>query len=70
MAEQIDLNGASVEELMQIPGLGRQRAEEIINNRPFDNWNDVKRVPGFSERLVEELQQSGATLGGRTRRAG
>ncbi len=71
MPEQIDINNASVQELMKIPGLGRQRAEELINNRPFDSWNEVRRVPGFSDRLVEELQQSGAILGGkRTRPAG
>ena len=63
MANQIDLNKASPEELEKIPGVGSKRAEEIIQNRPYQNMEDLKRVPGFSDELIQTLQREGATVG-------
>ncbi len=44
-------------------GLGRERAQRIVENRPFRSWDDLKRVEGFSDKLVDDLRQAGATLG-------
>lgn len=32
-------------------------------NGPFQSWDDVKQVPGFEDRIVENLQQAGLTIG-------
>jgi len=61
---QVDLNEASLEDLEKITGVGRERARDIIEHRPFKSWEDVEKVPGFSKGMVEDLQNSGATLGG------
>ncbi len=69
--ESIDLNSADLEELAEIEGVGRQRAQDLIENRPYDSWDDVLELPGFSEQLVRKMQQAGVTIGGtKTRRAG
>lgn len=44
---EIDLNHASVDELADLPMVGRQRAEELVQHLPFDNWEAVERIPGF-----------------------
>jgi competence ComEA-like helix-hairpin-helix protein len=63
-AKGVDLNSASAEELDRIGGLGHERVQRIIQNRPFQSWDDLKRVEGFSDKLVEDLKNAGATLGG------
>jgi competence protein ComEA len=50
--EHVDLNRASVAELMRLPGLGRKRAEAIVaqrNRQPFHAPAEVTRVKGVSE---------------------
>ncbi len=58
----VDLNNASEEELERVAGIGSQRAKELVRARPLQSWEDLKRVPGFSEALVEELKEAGAIL--------
>lgn len=64
-AKNIDLNTASEQDLENVGGLGRERAGRIVQSRPFENWDDVKGIEGFSEKLVDDLKGAGATIGGR-----
>lgn len=63
-ADGIDLNTADESELENIGGLGRERAGRIVQARPLKNWDDVRKIEGFSETLVNDLRQAGATVGG------
>ncbi len=50
--ERIDLNSASVAELMRLPGVGKKRAQAIVawrEKRPFRRPEEVTRVRGVSE---------------------
>ncbi len=69
-ARGVDLNTASVEELENVGGLGYERARRIVDGRPFRDWDELKKLPGFSDKLIEDLRTAGATLGGQQRRAG
>jgi competence ComEA-like helix-hairpin-helix protein len=62
-ANGVDLNKASEQDLQRVGGIGEERAKRIVENRPFQSWEDLKKVEGFNEKLVEDLKQSGATLG-------
>lgn len=67
MAWNVDLNSAGVEELSNIALIGRQRAEEIVRYRDehgfFRDWNDLRNIPGFSDKLIDDLKGRGLSLG-------
>ena len=55
-ADRIDLNRASLVELMRLPGLGRKKAEAIAAHRtraPFQRVEDVLTVKGISPGWLE-----------------
>ena len=47
----VDINSASKEELMKVPGIGDATADKIIANRPFKSKNEL-----VSKKLVTEAQ--------------
>ncbi len=61
----INLNNARVDDLEHIGGMGRQRAQKLIEYRnehgPFKSWEDVKAVPGFTK-LADELKNQGVQV--------
>ncbi|HLV65129.1 MAG TPA: helix-hairpin-helix domain-containing protein [Polyangiaceae bacterium] len=61
-AAGVHLNQASEEELAKVEGLGEERARRLIEKRPFLNWDDLKRVEGFEERLIDDLRRAGAQI--------
>lgn len=64
-SERIDLNRASVVELMRLPGLGRKKAEAITALRsraPFRRLEDVLAVKGVSPGWLDK-QRSHLTVG-------
>lgn len=62
-ANGVDINSASERELENVGGLGQERAHRIVESRPFGSFEDLKKIDGFSDKLVQDLQDSGATLG-------
>ncbi|GEJ56982.1 ComEA family DNA-binding protein [Anaeromyxobacter diazotrophicus] len=55
--ERIDLNRASVSQLMRLPGVGRKKAEAIAAQRaraPFQRLEDVLSVKGVSSGWLEK----------------
>lgn len=59
----IDLNKASADEIARaVPQIGSERVNDLMDRRPFENWDDVKRVPGFSDGMVEDMQDAGVSL--------
>jgi DNA uptake protein ComE-like DNA-binding protein len=58
----IDLNTATENDLANIPWLGHDLARRLIENRPFENMDDVRTVPGISEDTMDMLVRGGATV--------
>lgn len=60
----IDLNSASEEQLAGLPMVGPERAKDLLNARPLRSWEDVKKIPGFSAGMIDDLKSGGARVGG------
>ena len=55
----VDLNTASLADLMGLPGLGRVRAQAILDyrdaNGPFTYPEDIIKVPGIGQIIYEDI---------------
>ena len=59
LSESININQATKEELMTLPGIGETKADAIITYReqtPFESIEDLKKVSGIGEKTYEELK--------------
>lgn len=53
----VNLNTASADGLMSLPGIGPSKAAAIIANRPYDGVDDLDRVPGFGAKTIDQLRE-------------
>ncbi len=61
----IDINSASLEELDEIIYIGKVRAMAIIDARPFESVDDLVKVYGIGEKILEVIKGQGlACVGG------
>ncbi len=57
----LDINRASVAELMELPGIGPALAERIVRYRflhgPFRSVEELLEIPGIGPQILEGLRQ-------------
>ena len=57
-AEKINLNKATVQELVQLKGIGQKYAQRIVDfrekNGPFKKTEDLMNVPGIGIKILEK----------------
>jgi competence protein ComEA len=56
---RVNINTASVTELTELPGVGPAKAAAIVEERerkPFASVNDLTRVSGIGDRMLEQLR--------------
>jgi len=55
-AVRIELNTATMEELLLLPGVGPARARAILAHRPYRRVEDLLKVPGIGPKTLERLR--------------
>lgn len=60
--KKININTATKEELASLPKIGEDRAQTLIEERPFDSWDEIEELPGFDEGLIQDIQKGGGYL--------
>src|SRR5699024_8083941 len=62
----VDLNQASLEELQEIIHIGPARAQDVIDQRPYDSVDDLTKVNGIGPARIADIDNEGfACTGGR-----
>lgn len=60
ISNKININKASKEQLMTLPGIGEKKAKEIINYREknnFKNIEDIKNISGIGDKTFEKIKE-------------
>jgi competence ComEA-like helix-hairpin-helix protein len=55
---KVNLNNASFEEIAQLPGVNYDKAQSIVDHRPFRSWDDLKKVEGFTDSNIDTLKDN------------
>ncbi len=58
-AEKIDINTASLEDLLKIIHIGEVRVLELISLRPFSSLDELVRIKGIGKKRIEDIKKQG-----------
>jgi competence ComEA-like helix-hairpin-helix protein len=59
LAEQIDINSATLKELDLLTGVGSVYAERIINGRPYSSIDDLSKIKGIGPATLQKIKDQG-----------
>lgn len=54
--KSIDINTATKDQLMQLPGIGDKRSDKIISKRPYASVDELRTKGAVGEKTLEKLR--------------
>lgn len=57
--EKIDINTASLEDLIKIIHINEKRALELISLRPFSSLDELTKIKGIGKKRLEDIKKQG-----------
>ena len=63
----VNINTASEEQLISVPGVGATRAAQIVAGRPYESVDDLSKIAGVSGKTLDSLRPF-VTVKGETRK--
>ena len=61
--KSVDLNTATAEELGSLTAMSPDMVRKLLDARPFDDWEDIARLPGFDQNAIDAMKKGGAHFG-------
>ena len=52
----VDINTADKQQLSTLPGVGSALAKRIIDYRPFEKIEDIRKVPGIGDKHISQMK--------------
>lgn len=59
----MDLNRASLQQILTLECLTEAQAYDIVLWRPFMSWAELEAAPSLNHLVVEQLRAAGASVG-------
>lgn len=61
----IDINTSSIEQIQEITHIGPERAQDLVNLRPFHSLDDLSKIDGIGPARLKDIVSEGlACVGG------
>lgn len=54
--QPVDVNTATIEQLVTLPGVGPEVAKKIVHGRPYTKAEDLLKVQGIGDKTLEKMK--------------